>query len=339
VRHFSRVTTLAAAAIAVVASMFAPPAEGSVSVSDPGHIGIRLVDIPVDLLDDSRAREYIIDGLSPGVTVHRRIELANTTTSPVHLDLYSGAADITHGSFTGAPGAAASDLTAWTTLSEAGINLLPKTTAVDTITIAVPKDAAPGERYGVVWAQVNGKHGEGVTLVNRVGVRIYLWVGGNNPPASDFAVDTITASRLTNGGELVQALVHNTGGRAIDLTGTLTLAAVHGSLTAGPYPVQLGTTLAPGQSGPVRVMISYPLDDGPWNATLDLRDGALDKSFQAQIAFPRHAGTAPPVTVRVLVADDHMTLIYVLSSVLGAILLGALIFFFAARRRSRRRTD
>lgn len=336
-RHFSRVTTLAAAAIAVVVSVFAPPAEAL--VPDPGHIGIRLVDIPADLVNDSRAREYIIDGLSPGVTVHRRIEVANTTASPVHLDLYPDAASIAHGSFVGAPGTVASDLTSWTTLSQAGIDLPTNATALDTITITVPKDAAPGERYGVVWAQVNGKSGTGVTLVNRVGVRIYLWVGGNNPPAPDFTVDTVTASRPANGGEVVQALVHNTGGRAIDLTGTLTLAGVKSSLTAGPYPVQLGTTLAPGQSGTVRVMISYPLDDGPWNATLDLRDGALDKSFQAQITFPHNAGTAPPVTVRVLVADDHMTLIYVLASALGAVVLSALIFFFAARRRSRRRAD
>lgn len=88
----------------------------------------------------------------------------------------------------------------------------------------------------------------------------------------------------------------------------------------------------------MRVSISHPLDDGPWNANLELRDGALDKSFQAQITFPHHAGTAAPVTVRVLVANDHMTLMYILASVLGAILLGALIFFFVIRRRSRRRT-
>lgn len=330
-------TTLAAAAIAVVAGMFAPSAKAA--VPDPGHIGIRLLDIPADLFDDSQAREYIVDGLSPGVTVHRRVEVANATASPVHVDLYPDSASIAHGSFIGAPGAVQGDLTAWTTLSQTGIDLPAHATALDTITIAVPKDAPPGERYGVVWAQVSGKQGSGLTLVNRVGVRVYLWVGGDNPPAPDFTVDTITASRLPNGGEVVQALVHNTGGRAIDLTGTLTLAAVHGSLTAGPYAVQLGTTLAPGQSGPVRVMISYPLDDGLWDATIDLRDGALEKSFRARISFPHHAGNAPPVTVRLQVADYHMTLIYLLVSVLGAVVLSALITFFALRRRFRRRSD
>ncbi len=54
------------------------------------------------------------------------------------------------------------------------------------MTIAIPKDAAPGERYSVVSASVATCTGSGITLVSRAGIRLYLSVGGNNPrvPAS-----------------------------------------------------------------------------------------------------------------------------------------------------------
>jgi hypothetical protein len=41
-----------------------------------------------------------------------------------------------------------------------------------------------------------------------------------------------------------------TGGRALDISGTLTLTAGHGGLQAGPFPVTLGTTLAPATPNP-----------------------------------------------------------------------------------------
>ena len=53
------------------------------------------------------------------------------------------------------------------------------------MTIAVPRDAAPGERYGVVWAEVRAAApaAGGITQVSRVGIRIYLSVGpGGRPP-------------------------------------------------------------------------------------------------------------------------------------------------------------
>jgi hypothetical protein len=47
------------------------------------------------------------------------------------------------------------------------------------VTIRVPRDAAPGERYGVVWAETRAgpDSGDGITQVNRVGIRLYLSVG------------------------------------------------------------------------------------------------------------------------------------------------------------------
>ncbi|MEU2627403.1 peptidase [Kitasatospora sp. NPDC007106] len=258
-------------------------------------IGIRLVDIPTDLADDPRARTYIIDNLSPGTTIQRRVEVTNSTDSPLHVELYAGAADIKDGSFIGAPDRTANELTSWTTLRQETVDVPAGGSARGTAAIAVPKDAAPGERYAVIWAQVKGKSSGSITLVSRTGVRIYLSVGGNNPPPPMLTADSMTAARDGEGRGTVVAQVHNVGGRALDLTGTLKLSHVDRRLTAGPYNIQLGVSLAPGQSGSVKALVTDLVDDGPWTATLELKSGLLQEAYQATITFPRAGGGAVPV--------------------------------------------
>ena len=79
-------------------------------------------------------------------------------------------------------------------------------------------DAAPGEQYGAVWAEVNSgtDPSSGVVEVSRVGVRLYVSVGPGGPPAADFTIDSLSAQRATNGDPVVVASVHNTGGRALE---------------------------------------------------------------------------------------------------------------------------
>lgn len=179
---------LAGMAIAVSASVLAPSTSTAAPAPrgthhDPGSIGIRLVDVPAKLADDPRAREYIIDNLVPGTIIHRRIRVVNKSTSTQHVDVYPGAAAITHGSFIGARAGTRNDVTTWTKLGHSSLDIPAGGNADDTVTIAVPADAAPGERYAVLWAQVSDAHGAGgVTLVTRTGIRLYLSVGGDNPP-------------------------------------------------------------------------------------------------------------------------------------------------------------
>ena len=121
-----------------------------------------------------------------------------------------------------------------------------------TITITVPPDASPGERYAVIFAEASSaRRRPGKSGMTGSDIRAYLSVGPGGPPAADFTVDTLTAQRTPDGHPLVTAQVHNTGGRALDMTGTLTLTGGPGGLTPGPFPVTLGTTLAPGDSAPV----------------------------------------------------------------------------------------
>ncbi|MFF7190039.1 hypothetical protein ACFZAR_33530 [Streptomyces sp. NPDC008222] len=287
-----------------------------------GSFSVRLVDVPAPLVNDTRARQYIIDNLRPGATIRRRVEVANTSREPARVVMYPSSARIKHGSFVGTFGRRRNELTSWMSLDRKWLRVPPRSTARTTVTIHVPRDAAPGERYGVVWAQMSGGHGPGVTLVNRAGIRVYLSVGGHNPPATRFRVDTMTGERDRSGRAIVRAQVHNTGGRALDLSGTLDLTKVRGSINAGPYPVELGTTLAPGQSEPVTVVVTDQVANGPWKATLRLRSGQYEETYRARITFPRHSGHGRAARAHAVVAGRSMAFY---GGATGLVLGGALL--------------
>jgi hypothetical protein len=221
------------------------------------------MEAPIATRDDPRARQYIVDHLKPGSVIHRRIEVSNTTPAPLHVAVYPAAAGIVNGSFIGAAGHTANDLSSWTTLGQNGVDLAPGAKAPVMVTIAVPSDAAPGEQYAAAWAELSAPPSSGINMVNRIGIRMYLSVGPGNAPTSKFTVDSLTAQRAPDRHPVVTAQVHNTGGRALDMSGTLSLSDGPGSLSAGPFPAQLGSTLAPGQTTTVSVSLDKQLPDGP----------------------------------------------------------------------------
>ncbi|MER5433701.1 peptidase [Streptomyces sp. NPDC002588] len=326
-RRFVPAVVLVAAAFAAATST----SPSAATTTDPGVVGVRLVDIPASLADDPRAHHYIVDNLLPGTTIKRRVEVSNSSASKAHVDLYPGAAHIVRGAFVGESGRAKSELTTWTTLDHRSLDVPAHSTARATVTMTVPKDAAPGERYGVVWAQISGGRGGSITLVNRTGIRAYLSVGGKNPPPSDFTADTMTAERDASGRAVVLAQIHNTGGRALDLSGTLRLSKVSGSLSAGPYAVQLGTTLAPRQSEPVKVLVTDQVADGPWKATLELKSGLVEKTYHARITFPHKPGASAPSATWVESASSFPVLL----GGLMALLLAAAVPIGVIRHRRR----
>ena len=63
--------------------------------------------------------------------------------------------------------------------------------------IDVPVDASAGERYAVVWAEVSAPASAagGVTLVNRVGVRVYLSVAPGGAVAGGAATPAVANDR------------------------------------------------------------------------------------------------------------------------------------------------
>lgn len=164
-------------------------------------------------------------------------------------------------------------------------------------TLSVPDDASGGERYGIIWAE-SPSAGSGIGAASRVGIRVYLSVGGPEEPEppTDFAIDSLIAARAEDGRPIVRARVANTGQRAVDLAGELHLSEGPAGLAAGPFPAERGTTLAPGDEGPMLVELDPQLPAGPWLARMVARSGSLEKAVEATIVFPDAAGeSAEPV--------------------------------------------
>ena len=264
--------------------------------ADPTGIGIRLVDAPVATRDDPRARVYIIDHVKPGTTIERRIEVSNDTGKPTDVAVYAGAAELMDGSFVGLEADTPNELTTWTDVSTPRALLADGADKMVTVTIDVPSDAPPGEQYAVLWAQTSSGRDAAVQQVSRVGIRVYLSVGPGGAPASAFEITSLTAQRDPSGTPVVAATVENTGGRALDLRGELTLRNGPGGLSAGPFPVTLGTSLGLDETAPVTVELDEELPNGPWKAKVSITSGLLTETAEAPLTFP-DSGTGETVAV------------------------------------------
>ena len=301
----------------------APPAPG---------LGIRLLEAPTERHDDPRARVYMIDRVAPGGGFSRRIEVSNGESKPMDVELYPAAAGIAGGAFSirgrGVPG----EVPLWTTISPSSAHLAPGGRAQATVTVKVPPNTAPGEYYGgAVVERPAQSSSKGVTVALRVGIRMYLSVGPGGEPPSDFTIDTLTAERAPTGEPLVLAQVHNTGGRALDMSGQLRLSKGPGGLSAGPFNATLGTTLGVGQSEPVTVKLDKALPAGPWLARIDLASGLVKRAATATITFP-DSGNGAPVEANLVESKNSSTpWPLIAAGVGGAAALGLILFFFVKR--------
>jgi hypothetical protein len=309
------VSAAAQVAIAPLAGPRAAPA---------GSIGVQLLDVPQAAYADPRARLYIIDHLHPGTTIHRQIEISNTTLSTVHIVSYPAAATISQGAFVGAAAHTPNELSTWTTVLPGASNIPAGGHALATVAIAVPRNAPPGEQYAVVWAETRSSApaGGGITRVSRVGIRIYLSIGPGGAPASEFTIDSLTSKRSADGQPEVVASVHNSGGRALDMSGTLRLSSGPGGLSAGPFPANLGTTLAIGATEPITIVLDKQIPNGPWHALVTLRSGLLQRSARATISFPATGTPSSPYLTYLIIA-----------SLVILLLLGILTALHMRRRR------
>lgn len=312
-----------------------PAREVSTPAPQPSGLALRLLDIPAALKDDPRARSYIVDRVAPGTGISRRLRVENNTGSPQTVRVYPGAAEIKDGSFTGDGSDVKSDLTLWATADRQQLQLAPGETADVLATITVPADAPEGERYGAIWAEMRGTAGAGgVIAVNRVGVRMYLSVGPGGGKAADFTVTSISAARDTEGNPQINALVTNSGGRALDLAGEVSLAGGPGGLSAGPFELQKPMTLAPGDASSFAFSVPREIPNGPWNARVTLKSGLLERQAQAQVTFPDAAPVPRPVAEP---TQEPAFPWWLLAAALLLLLAALLVWFLLARRRRKRR--
>ena len=274
----------------------------------------------------------MIDHLNQGDTIRRRIEVSSGLDDPVRLKLYAAGAVVSKGKFRFLDGRTQNEVSSWISIDKSSVEVPSNGSAIAVVTIAVPKDAADGERYAVVWAETppSSPSNGGVAAIDRVGIRVYLSVGQGGAPPIDFRIESLTAARDDSGRPVVSATVINTGGRAIDLSGSLRLSDGPGGLSAGPFPAQLGTTIGIGQRAPVRIVLSRSIPDGPWTADLRLRSDLVERRARGQISFPSVAGgRAMPVP---LTSGVSLAVLAVLVTIVLAI-AGGLWFLLARRRR------
>jgi hypothetical protein len=280
---------LTPAVAAVAPAMAAGPT--TAPGTDQGSIGIRLAEAPSDRASDPRAKIYIVDHVAPGTAIKRQIEVSNDSKITRRIQLYAAGADVASGQFTFRVGREANELSQWMKVMPAQLDLAAGTKGTAEVSIKVPAKASAGERYAVVWAETSTPAGVGqVSVVNRVGVRTYLSVGAGGEPASSFVISELTARRRTDGKPAIEAKVKNTGGRAVQLSGQLQLTEGPGGLSAGPFPVETGTTVGPGQSAVVEVVLDASMPLGPWNAKLLLQSGTAEAPASAQVSFPAQPG-------------------------------------------------
>jgi hypothetical protein len=262
----------------------------------PQKFGVRLVDVPVSEAHNPRGLRYIIDFLRPGTVIHRRIFIGNEESHSAHFTVYPDAARITHGYFIGDADHTRSELTTWITIRRPSVTLGPHGSTMDMVTIKVPRIATKGEHYGAIWVQqiTHSRTSGGFTIrqIGRVGIRIYLAVGRGGAPPTRFAITSITGSRTRGGAPLLTARVRNTGGRAVDLSGTARLTAGPGNTSAGPYQARQVETLAPGQSGAITFLPARGLPSGPWQAAVTLVSGLTVRKATATVLFSNHQGAA-----------------------------------------------
>jgi hypothetical protein len=257
------------------------------------HFGVRLVDVPVDEANNPRAFQYIIDFLPTGSVIRRRIMIINQEPRTARLRVYAGAARIVGGMFIGGAGHARNELTGWITVQHPSVTLGPGRSVMDLVTIRVPPRATRAEHYAVIWAEQSElvRASQRVTIrdVARVGIRVYLAVGRGGVPPSRFTITSLTGQRTAVGQPVLIATVHNTGGRAVDLSGRVRLTNGPGGSDAGPFTARRTVTLAPGQSGRVTFVLPAKLPDGPWLATVTLVSGLTAATARVTVLFGVHA--------------------------------------------------
>ena len=321
---------LSPAASAATSATSATSASPATTPAPHGSFGVRLVDVPVSEEGNSRALRYIIDYLPTGSVIHRRILIANGEARTAHLTVYADAAYISDGLFIGYAGATPNELTRWVSVQHRAVTLAPGASVTDMITIRVPRGATRGEHYGVIWVQQSAKiraRGPefGVTEVNRVGIRLYLAVGRGGAPPTSFDITSITGRLTTVGQPVIVAHVNNTGGRAIDLSGSVRLTGGPGRTSAGPFPVQRIVTLAPGQSWNMTFAAPKSLPEGAWRATVTLKSGLTTATATTTIRFT--------TTVVAQAALSEMQLIWLALGGLVAVLLIAMGWYAWQHRR------
>jgi hypothetical protein len=328
-RHLRAGIALILFALAAVVGAGTGPSRAATtgSPAPAGRIGIKLLQVPASQVGNSRDEEYIIDNPAPGAVIARKFEVLNLGSTPARVTVYPAAATISGGTFRFANGDTQNEMTTWVSISKSTLNLVPHSDATLVATITVPGNAPSGEQYGVIWAQVSARGAGNVTLVSRVGIRIYLSIGPGGAAAPGFTLGTPVASRTSAGVPVVSVPVHNTGGTAVDVQSTLQFTDGPGGVSAGPFHAKQVDSLAPGQSYPATFALPSKLPNGPWQATFTMVSGLITKTETVTLTFNGAPATA---------AHSKFPVVWVAVGIAALIIIVFIALLVTRSRRKRR---
>jgi hypothetical protein len=263
--------------------------------------------------------------------------VSNRGTTRQLIELYPAGASIAEGRFHFAEGRDGNELASWINLDRDQVDLEPQGEARVRVTITVPPHAAAGERYAVIWASAGSAGPQptaNVQHVQRAGIRTYLDIGLGGEPPTDFSVGELVPARDKRGEPSVTIKVTNTGGRAVDITGSVELSDGPAGMRAGPFEVVQGTTLAPGHSGSVLVRLPVELPNGPWKIRVTLESGLAEQTAEGDVTFPDPGEVGEPTLLFVRLGAPWSAAGW--SLVVGLTVLVGL-FLVARRTRGRHR--
>jgi hypothetical protein len=165
-----------------VAALVVGASAAAYSAPEDGLFGVRA--IPEDANADDRG--YIIEKAARGATLTRHIAVSNRTAEPISVRVYAGSAEMAEGEFVFGDREDRNTTTRWTTVTPSTLRVQPGREVRAKVRISVPRGTTPGERYAVIWAELPSADESGVTVVNRVGVRVYLTVSSAVLASSGF---------------------------------------------------------------------------------------------------------------------------------------------------------
>lgn len=294
------------------------------------------MEAPVERRKDPRAQRYIVDHLPPGTIIRRNLLVVNKTSQRQRIDLYPAAATVVEGRFSFGEGRTPNELSSWISLDQDRLDLAPGAQARIRATVNVPPPTSTGERYAVIWAATKSspKESGNVKQIHRVGVRVYLDVGLGGEPPSDFTIGDLLPARDVQRVPSLTIRVNNTGKRALDMGGSVSLSEGPAGTRAGPFDVVDGTTLAPGESGSVTVRFPRELPNGPWKIDVELESGMVRRTGSGRITFPEPGKVGESSTLFAPLTTPWGILGTSLAA--GLVIAGGL---FVVARRARRRRD
>lgn len=327
-RRLLRLVALLTPALVCLSGPAAPaPARSAAQGGEFSLRPVRPADAP------ARERSYIVRTVDVGSVFTDRLEAVNLTDEPLELDIGPvDAAVLADGSF--APGTTATAEGAWMTVTPSRVRVPAKGTAPVQVRVTVPADATPGDHIAAVIAQ----RGDGATtpsgqanvvLRQRVGVRVYLTVRGDEPVRRAFEVRDLRWVGAPSA-RAFEVDIANVGDLLVEPLGTLTIE--RGGLGATTELPVLGTVPV-SESRTLRFSAGdAALEPGSYDATLKLRDVNGGEEHERSVSFTVGAdGRATP-------ASSDGAFPWWLGLVAGAA-LGGVIFAIYRRRRAESHAD